>query len=251
MFTKKYGNSNAELRIIWLHGWGQNHTSLLKLSALFDNEVENYLIDLPGFGQAAAPTEPWGTIDYAKAVIEWLQQLPPKKTYIAGHSFGGRIAIQMAALTPNAIAGIILIAAAGLKRKRSIAFKIKAATLKYLAKCLKTIDNYFNTTLKETFSGSFGSSDYKATKGVMRAVLVKTVNEDLAPIAAQVTVPSILIYGSEDEEAPAQFGRIYNKLIKNSQFFELPGFDHYSILATGRHQVYNLIAKFLQRERVC
>ncbi len=251
MFITKQGNSSAKIRIIWLHGWGQNHSSLLKLSSLFNNEAENYLIDLPGFGQSAAPTEIWGTIDYTKSLIAWLQALPPKETYIIGHSFGGRIAIQAAQMHPNAMYGIILIAAAGLKKKRTMLFKIKAMTLKYISTSLRIIDKYLHTAFKEKFSRNFGSRDYKATQGVMRGIFVKTVNEDLSTIAAFITVPTLLIYGTEDQETPSQFGEIYNKLIKDSSFFALPGFDHHNILSLGRHQVYNLITQFLQRAQTC
>ena len=237
--------------MVWLHGWGNNHSSLLQLSNLFVNEAEHYLIDLPGFGQSLPPKEIWGSAEYTKAFIAWLQTLPSKKTYIIGHSFGGRVAIQAAQLVPDAIHGIILIAASGLQKKRSVLFKIKALLLKNIGKSLKLIDNCCKTTLKDKYSRNFGSSDYKATKGIMRSIFVKIIHEDLSSIAALVTTPTLLLYGALDQEAPAQFGKMYNKLMQNSSFFELPGFNHYSILSTGRHQVYNLITQFLQRALSC
>lgn len=248
MFIKKTGNSNAKTRIIWLHGWGHNHTVFATLSNLFDDEVENYLIDLRGFGQADLPPTAWGSIDYTKELIAWLKTLSTKKTIIVGHSFGGRIAIQAAQLLPTTISNIILIAASGLKKKRSISFKLKALVLKYIGKCIKIIDKIFNTAFKETYSRNVGSSDYRATHGIMRKVFLKIIHEDLSNIANQLKTPTLLIYGSNDQETPVQFGQCYNQLIENSKLVELPDFDHYNILSNGRHQVYNLITTFLGKK---
>ena len=251
MFIKKTGNDNTELRMIWLHGWRLDHKSLLQLSDLLKDEAENYLIDLPGFGQSDLPPKAWGTIDYANELIIWLKKLPPKKTYIIGHSFGGRVAIQIAQLLPKEISGIILIAASGLKKKRNVFFNIKATTLKYMGKCLKNIDKLLNTSFKERFARNFGSNDYRAATGIMREIFVKIIHEDLTNIASLVKTPALLIYGAKDEEAPPQFGSKYNELIANSQYFELPVFDHNNILTIGRHQVYNLIANFLGNKSLC
>ena len=251
LFIKKTGNDNAKVRMIWLHGWRLDHKSLLQLSELLQDETENYLIDLPGFGQSETPSKIWGTIDYANELIIWLKTLPPKKTYIIGHSFGGRVAIQISQLIPEKISGIILIAASGLKMKRSIFFKIKATTLKYMGKCLKNIDNILNTSFKENFARNFGSSDYRAATGIMRKMFVKIIHEDLTNIASLVKTPALLIYGAKDEEAPPIFGSKYNKLMTNSQYFELPVFDHNNILTIGRHQVYNLITNFLGNKDLC
>ena len=251
LFIEQLGNSNSAIRIIWLHGWGQNHKSFSQLSELFSNETENYLIDLPGFGQSEAPKEIWGTIDYTNTIIEWLQKLPHKRNFFIGHSFGCRIAIQTAQLLTTKPDGIILIAAPGLKRRRTLLFKIKAYLLKTAGKCLKLIDQYLKTSLKGKFSNNFGSRDYKAASGIMRNILVKTINEDLTNVAMQITTPTLLIYGTNDDETPVEFGQCYNQLIKTSKFFELPGFDHYTILSLGRHQVYNLITRFLHKGISC
>lgn len=247
MFIKQTGNTNATIRIIWLHGWGQNHQAFNQLSHLFSQETDNYFLDLPGFGQTAPPTSVWGTLEYTQEILNWLQQLPTKQTFIVGHSFGARLAIQAAKLQPPSLAGIILIAAAGLPRKRSIFFTIKAITLIGLAKSLRFIDNYCHTKLRQYFNNYFGSNDYKATSGIMRNILVKVIHEDLTTIAQQITLPTLLIYGENDTETPIELGRRLQKLIKTAKFFALPGFDHNSILSLGKHQVYHLIRQFLEK----
>ena len=122
LLSAKKIKSDNNTRIIWLHGWGQDHKSFLSMACLF-NDCENIMIDMAGFGAAKKPKEAWGTNDYALDLAQYLKKEKiSKKTYLIGHSFGCRVALRFAALFPNRVDGIVLIAAAGLKKKRSIIF---------------------------------------------------------------------------------------------------------------------------------
>jgi pimeloyl-ACP methyl ester carboxylesterase len=48
----------------------------------------------------------------------------------------------------------------------------------------------------------FGSRDYRAARGVMRDVLVATVNESYEDEMARVRAPARLVWGSADVEVP-------------------------------------------------
>ncbi len=239
-------NPLKSTRLVWLHGWGQDHKSFVPLANMFE-DCQNILVDMAGFGIAKQPDQPWGTADYANDLAEFLSnEKKAKKTYLIGHSFGCRVALRYTYQFPDKIDGLILIAAAGLKKKRSLAFKIKAFFLKSLAKLISKIDKIFKTNLKQQYANKFGSADYRSAKGIMRQVFVKTISEDLSEIATQIKTKTLLISGEKDQETPPEFGQRYQKLLPNSQFFELPNFDHYSILTTGKYQLQNLIANFIK-----
>jgi pimeloyl-ACP methyl ester carboxylesterase len=109
-FIKKLHKIAKPIRLIWLHGWGVDHKTLLPLSLFFADETENYLLDLPGFGQSPSPKQTWNTTDYTDTIAKWLQTLKPQKpTYIIGHSFGGQIAIKIAAAYPKLVKGLVLL----------------------------------------------------------------------------------------------------------------------------------------------
>lgn len=244
-FTKKKDKNDKKIRLIWLHGWGRDKNSFIAVSNFF-KDCENILIDLPGFGAELPPKNDWGTEDYAK-YLDNLLFLNPKnnKTFIIGHSFGCRVGLRFAYLYPEKISGLILISAAGLKKKRSLFFKIKAFLMKLFGKMLTLIDKIFKTSFKELYSKNFGSYDYRNAQGIMKSIFVKTIKEDLSNIAAQIKTKTLLIYGEKDQDTPPEFGRRYNKLIKNSQYFELRNFDHNDILLEGKFQLQNLITKFI------
>lgn len=88
-----------------LHGWGRGSQSWQKFLDLVKDKVDIQkssslqiiIPDLPGFGQSDYPPEAWSVGDYAEFVWQFLEKLNIKNFYLLGHSFGGRIAIKMAA----------------------------------------------------------------------------------------------------------------------------------------------------------
>lgn len=161
-----------------------------------------------------------------------------------GHSFGCRVGIQLASRHPELVKGLFLIAAAGLPRRRPLIKKIYMKTRVALFKILKKLipAGIIN---EEWLYKTFGSADYK-NAGPMRAVFVKTVNEDLSGAARKIICPVHLVYGSDDNETPPEIGARLQKLISGAQLTILDNLDHYSVLGAGRHQVAPLLKKFME-----
>ncbi|MBT4880453.1 MAG: alpha/beta hydrolase [Alphaproteobacteria bacterium] len=239
------GIKSPSLRLVWLPGWAQNRNAFTAFQPFFEKRALNHFVDCPGFGEAPVPPSDWGTEDYAQGLSQWLSKEPSMPTIIIGHSFGGRVALQLANLYPELVQGLVLIAGAGLKRPKPLRIKLKIFRYKILAKAVSVFDRLFGTHLLQKLRTSFGSTDYKRS-GPLRNILVKTVNEDLSTVAASITQPTLLIYGEKDTETPPEYGERFQKLIANAQLHRLPLFDHYSILAGGRSQVTSLIAAFLE-----
>ena len=239
---------SPDLEIIWLHGWGQDHTCLLPLAELFKNKAENILIDFYGFGKTPLLSVGAGTNEYAQALAKSvLSQPKTKKRIIIGHSFGCRVAVQLAQINPSIADGYILISAAGLKRKRSMTWKLKASYLKLLGKLAKLSDSIFKTNLKAEFSKKFGSSDYK-NAGELRETFVRVVNEDLSNEATRVKEPVLLVFGADDKDTPVELGQKYEKLMPKAELKVLKGYGHLDILSRGAHQCQTLINRFLEKQ---
>ena len=235
---------DGEASFIWLHGWGQDLTAFSKLAGLFSREAKNRLFDQPGFGKTPISVVGNGTREYAEELADILKGTG--RHVFIGHSFGVRVSIQLAAHHPELVAGIIGIAGAGLQKKRSLAFKLRAKTLQTWGKFTRVIDGAFGTKLRDKFEQRFGSVDYR-NAGDMRPTLVKVVNEDLSDTAQQVSCPVCLIYGALDTETPAEFGERYQKLIANSEFHTLEGYDHWDILTRGAYQCEAVMKRFLEK----
>jgi pimeloyl-ACP methyl ester carboxylesterase len=231
--------------IVWAHGWGQNRIVFQKLAESMETLGRHVLIDFPGFGDSPLPPEVWGTEDYADSMARMIQGITQTPVIWVGHSFGCRVGIQLAARHPNLVAGLFLVAAAGLPRRRSLAqtiyIKLRVLTFKSLKKLIP-----IGLINQDWLYKTFGSSDYRRS-GPLRAIFIKVVNEDLSKQAQKISCPTALVYGTNDTETPLEIGERLNALIHNSELTPLAGFDHYTVLSDGRHQLALLLKRFLEK----
>ena len=239
IYFEKIGENGRP--VFWGHGWGQSLQSFVPLAQSLTQIGQHWVVDFPGFGQSPEPSEVWGTEDYADRLAEFIRTQTNEKVLWVGHSFGCRVGLQLAARHPDLIAGLCLIAGAGLPRKRPLWHKLYYGTRVKLFKLLKKL---IPLGLSEDWlMTKFGSADYK-NAGALRQILVKVVNEDLSDIAKTVTCPVMLIYGSADTETPPDIGERLSRIIPNSKMILMDGFDHYSILSGAQHQIAHKINQF-------
>ncbi len=228
---------------IWLHGWGQDLTAFSRLSDILAATGTHQLFDQPGFGKTPIITKDDGTRDYADKLATLLEGSGPH--IFVGHSFGVRVSIQLAANHPHLVKAIVGIAGAGLKRKRSLGFRAKAKLIRLWGQMTKRLDRLFGTRMRDQFESRFGSADYR-NAGDLRTTFVKVVNEDLSNEAKTVTCPTCLIYGEHDTETPPEFGQRYQTMMKDAEFHQLAGYDHWDILTRGAYQCEAVIKRFLK-----
>lgn len=248
VFTQLNADSQAT-PLVMLHGWMQASKALEPLGELLSTDRPIILIDLPGFGESPAPTEAQGTDWYKDQVIALLDQEKIERFHLFGHSFGGRIAVQIAAHYPGRVDRLILNAAHGLVRQRSMVDKTYFKMLATLRWLYKTFDAWIPRfkIYERFFIPRFASRDYKDA-GVMRKVLVKTVNEDLQSLAAKINRPCLLLWGTEDGETPLSMGEQYHKLIQQSSLIRLTGHGHMPYEDVGAHLLFHYIAPFLSQQ---
>ena len=99
---------------------------------------------------------------------------------------------------------------------------------------------------REALRARFGSADY-ARAGKLRPILVKAVGEDLSEVARAVRCPAVLVYGDRDSETPPEIGARLNRLMPQSRLIVLRGFDHWSVLTDGRHQIVQRLSEFVEQ----
>lgn len=241
MFVKEVNSESSDVQVIWAHGWMRDHSDFLPFveSLPFAN---HYVLDLPGFGKTPKPDDDWGTAEYATYMAEYLNSLPKNKTRIwVGHSFGCRVGMRVAAMYPELLNGLFLIAAPGLPYQYSLWKKVyiflKIRTYKLL-KPLKKLG-----VPESWYAKFFYTSDYRQSDK-MRGIFIKAASENLSDTAVKIKCPTFFVYGEKDTASPASTGESYLKMIAKSKMLLL-GDDHYTLLTTGRHQVLHSLKKFI------
>jgi pimeloyl-ACP methyl ester carboxylesterase len=230
--------------LVWAHGWGHSHRNMLPLAQAVRRPARSVLLDLPGFGAAPLPPGAWGTEDYADAVAEWLAGVEGRPRVWIGHSFGCRVGLQLAARHPGLVDGLFLIAAAGLQRQRSLREQAQFTARRWAFRIMRQITP--EGPARERLRARFGSADYQRA-GPLRPILIKAATEDLTEVARAVRCPSVLVYGDQDRETPPELGTRFNGLMPQSRLVVLRGFDHWSVLTDGRHQITQRLTEFLEQ----
>jgi pimeloyl-ACP methyl ester carboxylesterase len=196
LFGTVHGDGPA--RVLALHGWRrQSGDFAAVLAGLAGAGVGAVALDLPGFGASPEPPEAWGAADYAKAVSAVLPELETP-VVVLGHSFGGRVALCLAADRPDAVralvlTGVPLIRRPGAGRRPALSFRAARRLHRW---------GLLSDERIEGLRQRHGSADYRAASGVMRDVFVRVVNESYEDELRRVRCPVELVWGDDDAEAP-------------------------------------------------
>jgi pimeloyl-ACP methyl ester carboxylesterase len=217
--------------VVLLHGWGGSIKSFEIVHNYLKSHCKVYSIDLPGFGQSEEPPFPWDLSNYSDLLEQFLIRLQITNPILIGHSFGGRIIIQLAGKKQIPIKKIILVDSAGVKPKRTIKYYYKVYTYKFIKRILQLpIIKTYTGDLIEKVKAKFGSSDYKNASNIMRQVMVKVVNEDLRHLLPKINRPTLLIWGENDQATPVSDGKTMEKLIPDAGLVVFKNAGHFSYL---------------------
>ena len=220
-----------------LHGY-------LSCKELFAAQIEYFsrfyrvtAIDFLGFGRSAPLTQPFSVSDYAVWTKEVLSSLGIDKPHVIAHSFGCRVAVKMAAGNPEAFDRILLTGAAGVILKRSLSYKIKVKTYRFVRR--------FAPKFAEK---RFGSAEYKTLSPVMKESYKKIVNEDLRADARRIENPVLLLQGKGDTTTPILEAQAYLSCFKKGRLLEMNG-GHFAF--TDDPLTFNLIAEEFLYDGTC
>ena len=219
-----------------LQGWGTDMSIYDSVAAAIDDRYRVVQIDLPGFGASDEPPLAWSVDDFCDFFCKFLAELKIKKCVLIGHSYGGRMAIKMAARSsdgelPFEISKIMLVDSAGVMPVRSAAQNFKVRRYKAVKKFLTSdfIHSLFPEVIDYWLSKQ-GSEDYKKASPIMRACLVKAVNEDLQEIMPKVKQDTLLVWGDKDLDTPIEDAYIMESLMPSAALIPIEGAGHYSFL---------------------
>jgi pimeloyl-ACP methyl ester carboxylesterase len=210
---EKVGTDDPQ--VIALHGWGRTGVDFEKIL----QGIPSIAVHLPGFGKSPAPTRAWSPADYADGLAGALSGYPPQ--VILGHSFGGRIAIRLAARHPSVVKALVL---TGVPLTRVTPSRQPALGFR-LAKKFHSW-GWLSEEVMEAQRQKHGSLDYRQARGVMREILVQAVSEDYLDDAARVRQPTFLVWGEEDKPAPLAGAEISLKYFPNATLRVVPGAGH-------------------------
>lgn len=230
---EKHGTGNISL--IYLHGFGASKNSWYDFYNLFDSlRYTSYLIDLKGFGNSSIPKDnKYSLIDNAIIVTEFINHEIKSDYIIIGHSFGGGVALLQnitTALISKPSCQILLDCAAYNLDTPFFIKYLKTPVVNRLMFILSSANyrakfSIKRIVLKENLSDTIISRYAKSFKGKRKSysfihsakqLIPKDYNK-LIEKYDEIKVPTLIIWGSEDEILSPTQGKLLHKQILNSQ----------------------------------
>lgn len=222
-------------RVALLHGWGCEIKLMQPIAEALAPDMQVLTIDFPGHGQSGRPPQPWGVPEYAACLREVLTQLDFIPCAVIAHSFGARVAIQLASDMPEAFTRLILTGAAGIRKPPTEEGKRRAEQfqrLKGLCEGAKKMRIFggLPEKMEAALRKKYGSADYNALDEEMRKTFVKVISLDLTDRLAHIQQPTLLLWGDQDTETPLWMGRRMEKEIPDAGLVVLEGGTHFAYL---------------------
>ncbi len=202
----KESDKKDEKSILILHGWKSSKEKWQGVKKDLEREGFKCVIpDIPGFKKENELKKPWEVEDF----YEWLLGFVKKKEvtrpfFLVGHSFGGGLAVKLAAEKPSWVEKMILVSPA--------VFREKSNRVKFLnqfscfLKKLRFLPGY-QWLREKIYYHVLKTPDYLAAEGFLRETFRNIIREDLSELLDKVNRETLLIWGEKDKAVPLSAGR--------------------------------------------
>ena len=253
-YTNRPGVSTCPEAVILLHGASADKTTWLRFARDLRCQAPLIIPDLPGHGQSTDSVD----LDYSiaaqvKYLAQFMQALSITRAHLIGNSMGGAVGLGLAAAAPQQVASLILISAVGSGRYDT---KLMEHVARIGRNLLVTIESEadFKNMLR------FGMVKPPYLPGILLSALTRArmaknrINEKVAADIdrdmdqtaklAQITVPSLIIWGDQDQILPLQNATLLAQGLVNSKKVVLKDIGHVPMVEAAK-QVAALCSDFL------
>jgi pimeloyl-ACP methyl ester carboxylesterase len=224
--------------IILIHGFGASLQTWDSWAAQLARSHRVIRLDLPGSG--LSPPDPANDYTDSRSMavlMALMDRLGLARASIAGHSIGGRIAWTYAALRPERVDRLILIAPDGFASpgfEYGQAPKVPAVleVMRYIlpkVALLASLKPAYADPAMLTAELVDRYDDLLRAPGARQALLDRmrqTVLVDPRPLLAAIKAPTLLLWGERDAMIPVANARDYLKAMPNARLVSFPASGH-------------------------
>ncbi|MEA2825881.1 MAG: hypothetical protein QOG43_320 [Actinomycetota bacterium] len=186
--------------------------------------------DAPGCGRSDDPPVTFRLADYAACAAGFIATLGLERPHVVGHSFGGGLAIELFDRHPSVPRSLVLVGAYAGWAGSLPSEEVEARLTAFLA-----LEEPFRP---RSFPGLFSDVMPSETADELTRIMddvrlapnktmIRAFAEaDLRPALPRIDVPTLLLYGHDDERSPAFVAEHLHTHILGSQLVMLPGLGH-------------------------
>jgi len=227
--------------VLFLHGYPLNHEMWQSSLNALSKDHHVVLLDLPGYGLARDWPVPDTLAGFSEKLQLTIASRFPGPIVLVGHSFGGYLALQLYRDAPEQFSGLVL------TNTRS-----QADTPEARAKRLETVQQLEEAggsldteavarSLVAPATWASGGAPVETVRSMVREVRPTTVTAslraiadrpDLTPVLASIAVPTLVVWGEDDQLIPPEQTQAMVAQIPRSVGVGLTGAGHLPSLET-------------------
>jgi pimeloyl-ACP methyl ester carboxylesterase len=217
-----YFRAGAGPAVIFIHGGASDARDWLGTMASLAGRYRLYAPDLCGFGESDRDEKGYYLKDFNDCLYGFIEALKIPAPVLAGHSFGGRMCLEMAHLHPEKISKLILIDAAGVGNVSLVG---------------------------RTLFGGFAAARQAMGKRQPFPKMMAKPGEDYNDIGEaalkNLKVPTLLIWKSLDPYMPLKLAQRAVKLIPGAKLKVLEGYGHAPHQQKDHNEFIRILGEFL------
>ena len=234
--------------LVIIHGGGDGARAWLKSAEELSNHYSVYIPDLPGFGRSQSASNKFHLPEYVAFVEDFSRTLGIERFHLIGHSIGGGIALHYALQFPDKVKGLVLVSSWCLGIEAALWVRLLSHpafchSLGEIAivfmKAIKWLARLFYAPFRFANPLTRVKMDVGKTMIAMRGQT--TVLQDRL---CELTMPTLLVWGSGDRIVPADHAYIAAELIPDCQLHVFEGCGH-SVYKQRAEEFSRLLANFL------
>ena len=209
--------------LILLHGLFGALSNFQGILSHFGDTYNVVVPILPIFDLPLRKVSVTGLVDHVAQFIEY-KKYP--KVHVLGNSLGGHIALLYVLGHPKKTASVILTGSSGLFESAMGNTFPKRGDYEYIRK--KTEATFFDPAVatKELVDEVYGIVNDRNSAIRVIATAKSAVRHNLGDNLHQITAPTLLIWGREDQVTPAFVGEKFHELIDTSRLIFLENCGH-------------------------
>ncbi|MFK7957890.1 MAG: alpha/beta fold hydrolase [Lysobacterales bacterium] len=222
--------------LLLLHGFGADKDNFNRVARHLKQDFTVVQPDLPGFGlSSSALDNRYTAIAQANRVLAFMDHHGYQQFHVGGNSMGGYVALALAALAPERVQSLWLLAPAGvntpplspfvqsvLDEKPNVLIPGSAAEFDQMLDLVFSKRPFMPAPVVQ-YLGRSQALRKPRLEAIFADLKTSTPAEQLAP---QVTAPTFIVWGADDEVLHPSGAETLGRLIANSQVRVLPGVGH-------------------------
>jgi len=225
--TVKYYDVGSGPPLVMLHGIGGDAD---EWAFCFEPLSQSHRViapDMLGFGRSDKPAMEYTIAGFVEVVEQFLKALNLDRVNLLGESLGGWIASAFALDFPQVVDKLILVDAAGVWGDiTSLAIDVRVSTHAHLREVFRLL--FHNKDLATDALVDYGYQLHleRGDGPTIDSILRNTPKERLDDVISGIRMPTLILWGEQDEMIPLRVGQNLHKLIRDSELVVIPECGH-------------------------